>query len=412
MFHKENRMQEIDATLAPYATKHSEAVRDSQEITPRFLLPFDSDVTKITDSFAFRALARKTQSFFSPKMDVITTRNTHSISGVEDHAYYVGGPMALNLNVSLLRAIARGHDRGHTPFGHAGEKALHSMTAFRHEEQSYRIATALNNENLCVQTLDGIRNHSSGDGFTGIAKDTHMTHEGALIELMDKTSEMISGLRDLLHYDVITPEEIPETSLYRLGITHEMLVQNPDSAFDIMKFRFLDSIIEASRDIDKAMTKRIHMGENERIAILELKKFRSSLRKTKPKMQERDEYAARATELVINYFRANPDELLKSELHYHMHQRNPQHYEEVYCRTATLERKIADVFSSLSDSAVIDMCREIDRVAARDIFKNLLGTSGPVKQFSVKRTLASGKDISTILIPKNQPGNTPTIPKK
>ena len=137
-------------------------------IAKRFL-PIMPDLTimllirdRILHSKSFRRLKDKTQVFLSPEGDHYRTRLTHTLE-VSQNARTIA--TALMLNEDLAEAIALGHDLGHTPFGHAGERALNACCSegFRHNEQSLRIVEKLENYgrglNLTWEVRDGIVNH-------------------------------------------------------------------------------------------------------------------------------------------------------------------------------------------------------------------------------------------------------------
>ena len=126
---------------------------------------FQRDVDRITHSKAFRRLKHKTQVFLQPEGDHYRTRLTHTLE-VTRLARTVA--RALNFNEDLAEAAALGHDLGHTPFGHAGERALAKLMpgGFKHYEQSLRVVDILARDgkglNLCYETRMGILNHTHG----------------------------------------------------------------------------------------------------------------------------------------------------------------------------------------------------------------------------------------------------------
>ena len=126
---------------------------------------FQRDVDRITHSKSFRRLKHKTQVFLRPEGDHYRTRLTHTLE-VARLARTIA--RALELNEDLTEAISLGHDLGHTPFGHAGERALNAIytgVGFRHYEQSLRVVDRIERDgrglNLCNETRIGILNHTS-----------------------------------------------------------------------------------------------------------------------------------------------------------------------------------------------------------------------------------------------------------
>ena len=142
---------------------------------------FQRDVDRITHCKSFRRLKHKTQVFLQPEGDHYRTRLTHTLE-VSRLARTVS--RALRLNEDLTEAIALGHDLGHTPFGHAGERALNRIHpgGFRHYEQSLRVTDLLERDgrglNLCYETRMGILNHTYG------APDD--TREATCVRLCDR----------------------------------------------------------------------------------------------------------------------------------------------------------------------------------------------------------------------------------
>ena len=127
---------------------------------------FQRDIDRVTHSKSFRRLKHKTQVFLQPEGDHYRTRLTHTLE-VSRLARTIS--RALALNEDLTEAISLGHDLGHTPFGHAGERALDEIyagTGFRHYEQSLRVVDRLERDgqglNLCEETRIGILNHTTG----------------------------------------------------------------------------------------------------------------------------------------------------------------------------------------------------------------------------------------------------------
>ena len=127
---------------------------------------FQRDVDRITHSKAFRRLKHKTQVYLQPEGDHYRTRLTHTLE-VSRLARTIA--RALELNEDLTEAMALGHDLGHTPFGHAGERALNRLYegGFKHYEQSLRVVDVLERDgrglNLCYETRMGILHHTHGD---------------------------------------------------------------------------------------------------------------------------------------------------------------------------------------------------------------------------------------------------------
>ena len=165
---------------------------------------FQRDVDRITHSKSFRRLKHKTQVFLQPEGDHYRTRLTHTLE-VTRLARTVA--RALRLNEDLAEAAALGHDLGHTPFGHAGERALEKIYpgGFRHYEQSLRVVDVLEREgqglNLCYETRMGILHHTHG------APDD--TREATIVRLCDRIAYINHDLDDAIRAGILTAEEVP-----------------------------------------------------------------------------------------------------------------------------------------------------------------------------------------------------------
>ncbi len=180
------------------------------------------DRDRIIHSKAFRRLKHKTQVFISPEGDHYRTRLTHTLEVSQ-----IGRTIArgLRLNEDLVEAIALGHDLGHTPFGHAGEKALDSVSdcGFRHNEQSLRIARQLEKGgrglNLTYEVLDGIVCHTSGG-------KTADTLEGQIVHYSDRIAYINHDIDDALRGGILRQEDIPSDLSALLGCSHSARINS------------------------------------------------------------------------------------------------------------------------------------------------------------------------------------------
>ena len=164
-------------TLSKYATlSENTKGRAVEEKKCDVRTDFQRYKDRIIYSKAFRRLKHKTQVFIAPEGDHFRTRLTHTRE-VTQIARTVA--RALRLNEDLAEAIAWGHDLGHTPFGHIGERVLDELhgEGFKHNEQSVRVADVLENLNLTWEVRDGILNHSG----TSMAS----TLEGQIVKFAD-----------------------------------------------------------------------------------------------------------------------------------------------------------------------------------------------------------------------------------
>ena len=173
---------------------------------------FQRDIDRITHSKSFRRLKHKTQVYLQPEGDHYRTRLTHTLE-VSRLARTIA--RALELNEDLAEAAALGHDLGHTPFGHAGERALSRIYGggFKHYEQSLRVVDVLEREgrglNLCYETRMAILNHTHG------APDD--TLEATCVRLADRIAYINHDLDDTIRAGILKAEDVPEIIRTRCG---------------------------------------------------------------------------------------------------------------------------------------------------------------------------------------------------
>ena len=175
---------------------------------------FQRDRDRIIHSKAFRRLKHKTQVFLSPESDHYRTRLTHTL---EVSQIARTAARALRLNEDLTEAIALGHDLGHTPFGHAGERAINDLASFgfAHYEQSVRVCEKLEKNgkglNLTFEVLDGILHHTKGEWAA--------TLEGKIVRMSDRIAYINHDIDDAVRAGVISAEELPKDITEALGKT-------------------------------------------------------------------------------------------------------------------------------------------------------------------------------------------------
>lgn len=201
--------------LSPYATFADRSMgRDYEEEQCDIRTDFQRDRDRIIHSKAFRRLKQKTQVFLAPEGDHYRTRLTHTLE-VAQNARTIA--RALRLNEDLTEAIALGHDLGHTPYGHAGERALNSLTqewgGFHHNEQSVRVVERLEKDgkglNLTKEVRDGILKHQTGS--------VPMTLEGKIVRLSDKIAYINSDIDDAIRAGIIKESDLPKEYTEVLG---------------------------------------------------------------------------------------------------------------------------------------------------------------------------------------------------
>ncbi len=192
---------------------------------------FQRDRDRIIHCRAFRRLKHKTQVFLSPELDHYRTRLTHTLE-VSQIARTVS--RALRLNEDLTEAIALGHDLGHTPFGHAGERAIADIYGqFTHFEQSVRVCERLEKDgkglNLTYEVLDGIKNHTRGQWAA--------TLEGRIVRFADRIAYINHDIEDAVRGGIISYEDIPKEICRNLGISKSQRITT-----------LVNSIVENSGD--------------------------------------------------------------------------------------------------------------------------------------------------------------------
>ncbi|MBE5941004.1 MAG: deoxyguanosinetriphosphate triphosphohydrolase [Lachnospiraceae bacterium] len=199
--------------LCEYATFSDQSKgRDVEEPMCDVRTIFQRDRDRILHSKSFRRLKQKTQVFLSPEGDHYRTRLTHTLE-VSQTARTIA--RALRLNEELTEAIALGHDLGHTPFGHAGERALNEVCSkgFKHNEQSIRVVECLEKKgkglNLTVEVRDGIRNHKT----TGAPN----TLEGKIVQLADKIAYINHDIDDAIRGGILLEDDLPKDCTKFLG---------------------------------------------------------------------------------------------------------------------------------------------------------------------------------------------------
>jgi len=190
---------------------------------------FQIDRDRIVHSKAFRRLKHKTQVLLLPEGDHYRTRLTHTLE-VAQIARTVS--RCLRLNEDLTEAIALGHDLGHTPFGHMGERILdriarsHAREGFHHASQSLRVVERLEKDgkglNLTYEVRMGILQHSKGqvDVRRSFGMDRPSTMEAWVVRISDSIAYLNHDLDDALRAGFLSPSEIPPVVLKRLGVTH------------------------------------------------------------------------------------------------------------------------------------------------------------------------------------------------
>ena len=188
--------------LSEFASKSANSLgRTRYEEKCDLRTDFQRDRDRIIHSKAFRRLKHKTQVFLSPFDDHFRTRLTHTLE-VSQIARTMS--RALDLNEDLTEAISLGHDLGHTPFGHCGERVLDELMTggFKHNIQSVRVVELIEKLNLCRETVDGILTHSWGYKPN--------TLEAQVVQLADKIAYINHDIDDSILAGIITEDDLPK----------------------------------------------------------------------------------------------------------------------------------------------------------------------------------------------------------
>ncbi len=245
--------------LSPYATLSKDSRgRDRAEEECDIRPVFQRDRDRILHCKAFRRLKQKTQVFLLPKGDHYRTRLTHTLE-VSQNARTIA--KALRLNEDLVEAIALGHDLGHTPFGHAGERALDEVCplGFQHNEQSVRVVERLEKQgeglNLTWEVRDGILNHKSAG--------TPHTLEGQIVRLSDKIAYINHDIDDAIRGGVLKEEDIPKPYREILGnstrVRLETMIRNVIiNSMDQPEIRMSPEVERATMDLRAFMFENVY----------------------------------------------------------------------------------------------------------------------------------------------------------
>jgi dGTPase len=317
------------ATLSPHA-QLSERSKGRQRPQPQDdLRPvFQHDRDTILHSKAFRRLAGKTQVFLAPEGDHYRTRITHTLE-VAQFARSV--TRFLGLNEMLTEAIVMGHDLGHTPFGHAGEKVLAHLlpNGFHHVKQSIRVVEQLEHDgeglNLTEEVRDGILKHSKGKGqiFSDNPNLTAMTLEGQIVRIADISAYVNHDFDDARRAGLVRDSELPDEVARELGRTHGQRIDT-----------LVRALVEESRFDEKKM---IRMADAPLKALYTLRDFLYDKVYESKTVKDEFEKAQRVLAELYEYFVGHPDEFRQ------------KHWPRGTGTDETIERAVADYLCGMTD---------------------------------------------------------------
>lgn len=281
---------EIENTfLSPFAMRSADTVgRLKKEPPCAMRTEFQRDRDRIIHSKAFRRLKNKTQVFFSPEGDHYRTRLTHTLT-VAQVARSIA--RALSINEDLTEAIALGHDLGHTPFGHAGERILSRLNpkGFKHNEQSGRVVDVLENDgkglNLTREVVDGIINHK--------LSLSPKTLEGRAVSIADRIAYINHDIDDAIAGGFITKNDLPEKPIKILGNTSSERINA--MILSIYRRSEGENVVEMEEDAAAATT--------------ELRSFLFERVYNAEEFRKEEERADRMISAMYEYFKKNVNEL-------------------------------------------------------------------------------------------------------
>ena len=285
---------------------------------------FQRDRDRIIHSKSFRRLMHKTQVFFFPEDEHYRTRMTHTLEVAQISRIIA---RALRLNEDLCEAAALGHDLGHTPFGHSGEKAMQRFFSkdFTHYEQSIRVVEKLENNgdglNLTWEVKDAILNHS-GDNEAS-------TLEGRIIKLADRIAYINHDIDDAIRAKILSINDIPKELIRTLGQGHSERINN-----------MVTSVIQESMD-----KPYIKMSDEIAEATMELRAFLFDKVYYNKQIKGEEEKAIEMLRILFDYYLKNPIEMP------YIYFKNTQHESK--------ERCVCDYLASMTDRFAIDRFREL-----------------------------------------------------
>lgn len=312
--------------LSPYATHSIDSKgRQREEEQCDIRTVFQRDRDRIIHCKAFRRLKDKTQVFLTPEGDHYRTRLTHTLE-VSQNARTIA--RALRMNEELVEAIALGHDLGHTPFGHAGERALNRICplGFEHSEQSVRTVERLEKQgkglNLTYEVRDGIRNHQT------IGKPH--TLEGKIVRFSDKIAYIHHDMDDAIRGGILTEEDVPREIGDVIGYTTGERLDH--FIHDIVTTSFGKNDIMMSEPVAEAMTK--------------LRKFMFERVYQNPEAKSEEGKAEMLMETLYKHYLKNVDDL-------------PEEFLTLLSEGEPRERVVCDYVGAMSDRFAIAQYEEI-----------------------------------------------------
>ena len=321
------RMERMEhEMLSPYAAlSENSKGRDYPEAPCDIRPVYQRDRDRILHCKAFRRLKNKTQVFLTPKGDHYRTRMSHTLE-VSQNARTIA--KALRLNEDLVEAIALGHDLGHTPFGHAGERVLNELCSggFKHNKQSVRIVEKLEKGgqglNLTWEVRDGMLNHRTSG--------TPHTLEGQVVRLCDKISYIHHDMDDAQRAGIFQEDDIPITIRVTLGDSckerlNTLIHDTIRNSYGKDKVEMTPEIAEAMRELRTLMFRSVY---NNPVAKKEERKARTMLQE------------------MYLYYSRHPEQMSRE-------------YQKLIVEGENRERVVCDYISGMTDQYAMAKFKEI-----------------------------------------------------
>lgn len=319
----EKREHEIYRPCAAFADETRG--RDRREEQCDLRTDYQRDRDRILHSKSFRRMKHKTQVFLAPGGDHYRTRLTHTLE-VSQIARTIA--RALRLNEDLVEAIALGHDLGHTPFGHAGERALSKYTSkpFYHNEQSVRVVEVLEKNgkglNLTWEVRDGIRNHKTSCNPA--------TLEGHIVRLSDKIAYVNHDIDDGIRAGILSEDMLPLECTSLLGHStrdriNSMIHAVVTSSMDVEEIRIEKEFEEAFRELRAFMFKDLY---------------------TNPLAKSEEVKAERLIGMLFEEYMSHIEKL-------------PDEFQEYIHMGVEKETVICDYIAGMTDNYAVEMAKEL-----------------------------------------------------
>lgn len=323
---RESMEQWEEDYLSPYAAKSKNSKGRNRAEEECDIRPvFQRDRDRIIHCKAFRRLKDKTQVFLTPEGDHYRTRLTHTLE-VSQNARTIA--KALRLNEELVEAIALGHDLGHTPFGHAGERALNRVCplGFEHSAQSVRTVERLEKNgqglNLTYEVRDGILNHQTSG--------RPHTLEGKIVRLSDKIAYIHHDMDDAVRAGILSEMDVPAEIRSVLGST-------PGERLDC----FIHDIVTNSMNKDD-----IIMSPQVDAAMKGIRQFMFDNVYTNPIAKSEEAKAEVLVETLYHHFLKNPDDM-------------PDEFLNLLSEGEPREKVVCDYVGAMTDRYAISLYNDI-----------------------------------------------------